>query len=169
MITLDIVCVWFYRSFWILWMMMKMMRRFWTLGKFYHEVRYRTDRKMFSQFSYFSPTWPFQRGDCQILTYNMYKDSEKTKIIIMTDFRRQNLMSVDVKFWCLKSIPVLKKMKMYNGCRRITYVFKWSGKSKLGLSPLWCFQIEKNPHGLCKNKSALFRVKWPCEIQVGAW
>ena len=35
------------------------------------------------------------------------------------DFGRQNLTSVDVKYWRLKSIPALKKYIMNNGGRPI--------------------------------------------------
>ena len=30
-----------------------------------------------------------------------------------TDFRRQNLTSIDVRFWRLKSIPALKELQIY--------------------------------------------------------
>ena len=36
-------------------------------------------------------------------------------------YRRQNLMSIDVRFWRLNSIPGLKKIQIYNGRRPITY------------------------------------------------
>ena len=32
-----------------------------------------------------------------------------------SDFRRQYLTSVDVRFWRLKSIPALEELKIYNG------------------------------------------------------
>ena len=42
-----------------------------------------------------------------------------------TDFRRQNLTSVDVRFWRLKAIPAWTgRVNMYIGCRPITWVSK---------------------------------------------
>ena len=36
------------------------------------------------------------------------------------DFRRQNLTSIEVRFWRLKSIPALKELQIYNGRSPIT-------------------------------------------------
>ena len=43
------------------------------------------------------------------------------------DVRRQNLTSVDVRFWRLKSI--LARVKNIYSRRPITQLFKWGGKS----------------------------------------
>ena len=32
-----------------------------------------------------------------------------------TNFRRQNMTSIDVRFWRIKSIPTLKELNTYNG------------------------------------------------------
>ena len=55
-----------------------------------------------------------------------------------TDFRRQNLTSVDVTFWRLKSIPAEKQWNIYKGATirfpgggeqeylsRANYLFRW--------------------------------------------
>ena len=46
-----------------------------------------------------------------------------------TVFRRQNMTSVDVRFWRLKTVPHCKNVNIANGNRPLKYVFKWSGKS----------------------------------------
>ena len=37
------------------------------------------------------------------------------------DLRRQNLSSMGVRFWRLRSIPAVKELQNYNGRRPITY------------------------------------------------
>ena len=63
------------------------------------------------------------------------------------DFRRQNLTSVDVRFWRLMSIPHWKSKHIYND--RIHNIgIQMNQKeqiSHLFIRHLWWFQIEKNP------------------------
>ena len=72
-----------------------------------------------------------------------------------TVFSRQNLTSVDVRFWRLKTVPAPKEIKNV----RLPWIYN------IGIQMEWediykDFKLKKNfvPHGLCKNNSALWGV-----------
>ena len=75
-----------------------------------------------------------------------------------TDFIRQNLMYVNVRFCRIKSVPVLKELTIYKGRGPIAWVFKWNWKSLL--RHLWLFQIWK--------KSPCFIQKYFSVVRVNA-
>ena len=53
------------------------------------------------------------------MSKNMQRESDRFEVAF----------TLDVKFWRLESILILKEIKMHIGHRPITYVYKWSGKS----------------------------------------
>ena len=57
------------------------------------------------------------------------------------DFRRQNLTSIDVRFWRLKSTPALQEYTIYNGHNT---GIQMKRKELTSLIHLWWFQIDKN-------------------------
>ena len=44
---------------------------------------------------------------------------------------------IDVRFWGMKTVHLLKELKYFKGCRPITYVYKWSGTETFMMISNW--------------------------------